>query len=116
MATLDILLGKLLKAAAPVIAHPLLTSLNTSFQSGKFITELKHAKVIPLFKSRSSMKTNNYMPISILPILSKRLEIFVHNHFTAFLEEHKLLTMAQSGFRRLHSTVPSLLNVTDRWL
>ncbi len=62
------------------------------------------------------METNNYRPISILPILSKRLERFLHNHFTAFLEEHKLLTVAQSGFWRLHSTVTSLLNVTDHWI
>jgi len=62
------------------------------------------------------MDTNNYRPISILPILSKVLERFVHNSFTEFLEEYKFLTIAQSGFRRLHSTVTSLLNVTDRWL
>ncbi len=44
------------------------------------------------------------------------MERFVHNHFTAFMEEHKLLTVVQSGLRRLHSTLTSLLNITDRWL
>ncbi len=61
------------------------------------------------------METNNYRPISILPILSKLLEI-VHCSFSEYLKEHNLLTIAQSGFRRLHSTVTSLLPVTDRWL
>ncbi len=36
--------------------------------------------------------------------------------FTLFLEEFKLLTVAQSGFKQLHSTVTALLQVTDRWL
>ncbi len=112
----DTLPSKLLKAATPGIAYPLSTILNKSLQSGQFITEWNHAKVIPLFKSGPSMDTNNYRPIYILPTLSKLLERFVHYHFTAFLEEHKLLTVAQSGFRKQHSTVTSLLNVTDCWL
>ncbi len=64
----------------------------------------------------SSMERNNYRPISILPILSKVLERFLHTSFTVFLEEFKLLTVAQSGFRQLHSTVTALLQVSDRWL
>ncbi len=62
------------------------------------------------------METNNYRPISILPILSKLLEHFAHSSFSEYLEERNLLTIAQSSFRRLHSTVTSLLHVTDRLL
>ncbi len=51
-----------------------------------------------------------------MPILSKVLERFVHTSFTVFLEDFKLLTVAQSGFRQLHSTVTALFQVTDRWL
>ena len=61
-------------------------------------------------------ETNNYRPISILPVLSKLLELFVHSSFTDYLDEHKRLTIVQSGFRRLHSTLTSLFNVTSRWL
>ena len=57
------------------------------------------------------MKTYNCRPISILAILPKLLRFF-----TYYPEEHKLLTKAQSGFRRLHSSVTSLLIVTNRWL
>ncbi len=113
---LDRLPGRLLRAAALIISEPLVYILNLSLQSGKFISEWKHAKVLPLFKSGPAMETNNYRPISILPILSKLLEHFVHSSFSEYFEEHNLLIIAQSGFRRLHSTVTSLLHVTDRWL
>ncbi len=33
-----------------------------------------------------------------------------------FLDKHNLITITQSGFRKLHSTVTALLNVTDKWL
>ncbi len=113
---LDKLPGKLLRAAAPIISNPLSFILNLSLQSGKFISEWKYAKVLPLFKSGSVMERNNYRPISILPILSKILERFVHTHLTEFLDVNNLLTSVQSGFRKLHSTVTALLHVTERWL
>ncbi len=111
---LDRLPGRLLRAAVPIISEPWAHILNLYLQSGKFISEWKHAKVLPILKSGLAMETNNYRPISILPILSKLLQRFVHISFSEYLEEHNLLTIAQSGFRRLHSTVTSLLHVTDR--
>ncbi len=113
---LDKLPGKLLRAAAPIIAQPLAFILNLSLQSGNFINEWKHAKVLPLHKTRPQMERNNYRPISILPILSKILERFVHSNFSQFLDKHNHITITQSGFRKLHSTVTALLNVTDKWL
>ena len=44
---LDKLSGRLLRAAAPVVAQPQAFILNLSLQSGKFITEWKHTKVLP---------------------------------------------------------------------
>ncbi len=60
---LDRILGRLLRAVAPIISESLAYILNLSLQSGKFISERKHAKVIPLFKSGPAMETNNYRPI-----------------------------------------------------
>ncbi len=50
-------------------------------------------------KSGTVNDKNNYRPISILTVLSKILE-----------------TLVQSGFRHMHSTLTSLINITDRWL
>ncbi len=72
--------------------------------------------MLPLYKSGLLMETNNYRLISILPILSNLLERYVHTIILEYLETYNLLTIAQSGFRRLHSIVTSLLHATDSWL
>ena len=43
-------------------------------QAVLFPTNFKRAKLIPLHKRDSLYDRNNYRPISILPIVSKRLE------------------------------------------
>ncbi len=71
---LDKLPSKLLRAAALMIAQPLAFILNLSLQFGNFISEWKHAKVLPLHKTGLQMERNNYRPISILPINLKYLK------------------------------------------
>ncbi len=113
---LDKISCRLLRIAASIISKPLTSIMNKSLQNGKFITEWKHAKVIHLLKSGPTIERNNYRPISILPILSKVLERFVHRCYSDYLTEFKLFTIAQSGFRKLHSTVTSPIHITDRCL
>ncbi len=79
--------------------------MNKSLQNGKFKIEWKHAKIIPLHKSGPTIERNNYRQISILRILSNVLERFVHSCYSYYLTEFKLFTIAQSGFRKRHSTV-----------
>ncbi len=92
--------------------------MNKSLQNGKFITEWKNAKVIPLDKSGPNIdiERNNCRPISILPILTKVLEKENHSCYGDYLTEFKLFTIAQSGLKKLHPTVTSLMHITDRWL
>ncbi len=44
------------------------------------------------------------------------MELFVYTHFSHHLESNNLLTLKQSGLRKLHTTVMALLHVTDKWL
>ncbi len=113
---LDKISSRLFRIAAPIISKPLTSIMNKSLQNGKFMTEWKHAKVIPLHKSGPTIVRNNYRPISIIPILSTVLERFVHRCYCDYLTEFKLFTIAQSGLRKLHSTVTSLVHISDRWL
>ena len=52
---------------------PLVFLINQSLTEGVFQDELKLAKVIPVFKSGSSMELSNYRPISVLIFFFKSL-------------------------------------------
>ena len=56
------------------IVKPLVHIFNLSFSSGIFSSEMKTAKVIPLFKSGNRSHFSNYRPISLLSQFSKILE------------------------------------------
>ena len=76
-------------------------------------SEWKVAKVIPLYKSGSLAKIDNYTPISILPTLSKILEKIVYKQLMAHLERHSLLFEYQFGFRPNRSTELAVTYFTD---
>ena len=48
--------------------------------------------------------------------MSKVLERFEHSHFRNFLTKNRLITNAQSEFRKLHSIAMSLIHVTESQL
>ena len=90
--------------------------INISILNGQFPDTLKVAKFIPIHKSGAQDDPANYMPISILSILSKIIEKHVKKHLFAYLNKYSLLHMSQSGFRKHHSCNTALINLIDRWL
>ena len=70
---------KLIKAGAKAIAPSLSKLFNLCFSTATFPQIWKSAKVVPLFKSGDKTNTDNYRPISILPVISKTIERHVHN-------------------------------------
>ena len=88
---------------------------NLSFQTGKFPSNLKLAKVIPIFKNKgSSNDVSNYRPISLLSNIDKIFEKLVHSRVTNFLEQNNSIFMYQFGFRNKHSTNHALINLTEK--
>ena len=88
---------------------------NLSFQTGKFPSNLKLAKVIPILKNKgSSNDVSNYRLISLLSNIDKIFEKLVHSRDTNFLEQHNSIFMYQFGFRNKHSTNHALINLTEK--
>ena len=79
-----------------------------------FPANLKIAKIIPIFKKDDRTVFNNYKPISLLPIISKRVEKVISDQLNEFFVKHKLLFDHQYGFRSGHSTEHTALELTDR--
>jgi hypothetical protein len=88
---------------------PVLTRLfNNCMFSGVFPSELKIAKVIPLFKNGKQHLLSNYRPISILPLFSKIFERIIHSRLTSFFDSQNTIYENQFGFRKKHSTIHAL--------
>ena len=83
--------------------EPLTHVLNMSLTKGIFPSEMKLAKVIPLFKACDPMLFSNYKPVPVLPLFSKILERLMYNQLLFFINKHSLLYSYQFGFRGNHS-------------
>ena len=107
--------AKVLKDAAELNCVPLAIIFNESLWRGVFPEKWKLARVTPILKSGKQSEMNNYRPISVLSGVSRLLEKVVHDQLFEFLTANNLLSKNQFAYRKLHSTITSLMNVTDTW-
>ena len=103
----------ILKHIINYILDPLVFLLNLSLQSGKVPSDMKIAKVIPVFKKGDRLCVNNYRPISLLTCLSKILEKIVYSRTMTFLQKHNIISDSQFGFREKHNTTHAILNLIN---
>ena len=104
----------MVKTAGSVHTKYLKSLINVYFYEGSFPSELKKAKVLPLFKNGSRVEENNYKPISLLNILSKIYERAMFTRVYEYLEGFNLLYFKQFGFRKKHSTIDALVELSER--
>ena len=72
---------------------------NFSFLTGVFLTVLKTAKVVPVFKKDS--------------IIGKILEKLMYKRLYTFLNNNNIIYNLQFGFRQQYSTSYALINITE---
>ena len=106
----------LVKKLSFQLAKPLCHLINLSFSTGVVPTQLKIAKIIPIFKSGDPLCMDNYRPISLLSCFSKIFEKIACIRLSIFLENNKLLSDNQFGFRSNHSTVHTMLKFMNHVL
>ena len=95
-------------------ARPLSWIANISFSTGIHPDRLKIAKVIPIYKKASKLKTCNYRPISLLSNINKIFEKLVFSRVYKFLDKYDCLYELQFGFRAKHSTDHALINISEQ--
>jgi len=98
-----------IKKFVHILSLPLLHLITKSLETGVIPNQLKIAKVVPIFKSGDRLSPDNYRPISLLPNFSKILEKVVSNRLIEFLDEQKIISESQFGFRKGHSTIHPLM-------
>lgn len=95
---------KIISSIIDCIAPYLACIFNSCIDSGVFPDLMKLSKVIPLFKSGSSLDPSNYRPISILPTLSKIFEKLILNQLQGHFYRNNLMHFKQFGFTKGRST------------
>ena len=105
----DCVSNKLVKQLEDELVPPLTIVINDSLQSGIVPSQLKEAKVLPLFKSGDKQNFSNYRPISLLSVFSKVLEKAVYKQLYQYFESHFLIK-TQFGFRNRSETVHAIFN------
>ena len=70
-----------------VLAKPVSQICNLSIKYSIFPSDFKKAKLKPLFKKGSKAATQNYRPISLLPLVSKITE----KVFQSFLDKNDII-------------------------
>ena len=86
-AGLDNLSGKFLKDGATVLAKPISQICNLSIKYSIFPSNCKIAKLKPLFKKGSKTASKNYRPISLFPLVSKKIEKIIHDQTKKFYRQ-----------------------------
>ena len=101
------LLQSLAKELTPVVHFIFTQSLST----GELPTEWTQANVAPIFKKGSKLQAVNYRPVSLTCTTCKLFEHIICKHILAHLEDHKILTDLQHGFRSGRSCETQLVTI-----
>jgi hypothetical protein len=103
----------LIKQCADFIVEPLSKLINSSFEMGVFPDLLKRARVVPVYKKGDSFQTNNYRPVSILPVFSKIYEKLYLSRLIDFLNYNNLISKNQYGFIQGRSTIDAVIDLLN---
>ena len=65
------------------------------------------------FKADDNIDANNYRPISLLFKFNRIFEKLVFTRVKTFIKQNSLLSRSQYGFRKVHSTRHSILDIVN---
>jgi len=109
----DDISGNIILECYDVIKNYLFKIARTSLEDGIFPSQMKIAKVFPIFKGGNPEVMGNYRPISVLPVISKVLEKIMYNRIYSYLKQHNLLYEKQFGFQKNTSTEHAILGLVE---
>ena len=106
--------ARIIKDARDIIAPTLTKIINLGYEINQFPDQLKSASIKAIHKKKSQEDPANYRPISILPTISKVFERSAVDQLVNYLESNNIITGNQHAYRKGHSTVTCLVEVTNK--
>lgn len=104
---------QLVKHCSLTLSAILSPLFNDCIAAGYYPTELKVARVIPIYKSGPRDQLGNYRPISLLSVINKIFEKLLHGRLLDFLSHTDFLFSRQYGFRPSSSTSGCVIDLVD---
>ena len=95
---------RLTKMCSIVTSYTICHIVNLSIEHNIIPHEWKGTVIMPLFKDGDRTLACKYRPISILPAISKIMDRTIHNQLYSHITENNLLSSAQFGYTKNHST------------
>ena len=108
---MDGISSKFLKDCAEVIAVPLCNLVNLSIKQSLFPDQCKIAKLKHLFKKGSNSDQKNYNPISLLPAVSKIIEITIQIQTQEYLVKMAYFISINQVFAQICQQIFALNNI-----
>lgn len=87
--------------------------VNSTITNSRFPSVWKHSTILPLAKIDNPTEISHLRPISILPTISKILEMVLYQQMSEYVLTHNIIPAMQSGFRPNHGTATALTCITD---
>lgn len=110
----DGLAPMLLIETRDLISYPLYLLFNKSIKDTVIPDDWKQASVTPIFKKGNRNKAENYRPVSLTSLICKTFETIIRDSLVQYLENNRLITDSQHGFRKGRSCVTNLLEFLDK--
>ena len=104
----------LLKSVRQSLSPFLAALMNKSISTGIYPHLLKHAKVIPVYKTGDETDPCNYRPISLLPVFNRLFEKLMYKRLRSFCEKNDIFFSSQYGFRDNCSTPHAILDILNK--
>ena len=98
---------------SPQVAIPLLIIFKKCISSGTFPNVWKYTNIQPIHEKRNRETKNKYRPISLLSISGKIIEKIIFDNVYVFLNNKRLISKHQSGFRPGDTTSCQLISITS---
>jgi hypothetical protein len=89
---------RILKCIKQQISWPLAEIINLSIQKGVFPSKLKHAKVVPIYKTDDETDPGNYRPILLLSNFNQLFEKLMYKRLKLFFDKNETFYEKQYGF------------------
>ena len=105
----------LFKNTRDSLALPLSVLFRNYIDLHELPNEWKFAIITPKFKPGSPSTPSNYRPIALTCTCCEILESVISDQLITFLNNHSLITKAQHGFLKRHSTTTNLMESLNSW-